>query len=62
MKNDWNNIDEKTMKDRESAIQIMENDSLVDWFDEGQINEIAFCEEGSGTVKPYRTGKTNQCR
>ena len=28
----------------ESAVCTMERDSLVDWFDEGQINEIAFCE------------------
>ena len=28
----------------ESAVRTMESDSLVDWFDEGQINEIAFCE------------------
>lgn len=28
----------------EAAVQIMESDLSVDWFDEGQINEIAFCE------------------
>lgn len=28
----------------ESAVRAMESDSLVDWFDDGQINEIAFCE------------------
>ena len=28
----------------ESAVRTMESDSLVNWFDEGQINEIAFCE------------------
>ena len=32
------------MKEMESAVQMMESDLLVDWFDEGQINEIAFCE------------------
>ena len=32
------------MKEMESAVCAMEGNSLVDWFDEGQINEIAFCE------------------
>ena len=29
----------------ESAIQVMEGNLLVDWFEEGKINEIAFCEQ-----------------
>lgn len=32
------------MKEMESVVRMMESDSSVDWFDEGQINEIAFCE------------------
>lgn len=32
------------MKEMESAVCAMEGNSLVDWFDEGQINEITFCE------------------
>ena len=44
MKNDWNSIDEETIMKMESAVRTMESNSLVDWFDEGQINEIAFCE------------------
>lgn len=32
------------MKEMESAVCAMEGSLLVDWFDEGQINEIAFCE------------------
>ena len=45
MKNDWNSIDEETMMKMESAIQVMEGSLLVDWFEEGKINEIAFCEQ-----------------
>lgn len=32
------------MKKIESAVRVMESDLRNDWFDEGQINEIAFCE------------------
>ena len=32
------------MKEMESAVCVMKGNSLVDWFDEGQINEIVFCE------------------
>lgn len=46
MKNEWNNIDEETMKKMETAVGMMESNlsGVVSWCDDGQIDEVAFCE------------------
>lgn len=33
------------MKKMELAVKVMDDDSLVDWAEDGQINEVAFCED-----------------
>lgn len=47
MKNEWKNIDERTMKKLENALDKREKPTQtfsMDWYDEGQIDEVAFCE------------------
>ena len=58
MKNEWKNIDETTRNRLEEALDQREMNSkpyFQEWFEDGQIDEVAFCEEIYRMVKPVLT-------